>query len=55
MNTIKTHASNRKKVTITRFIDGKQEKTIYKGITLDNIPTEYSKWFTYKGLTFITA
>ena len=55
MNTIKTHSSDRKKITITRFVDGIVQKTIYKGITLDNIPSEYTKWFTYKGLTFITA
>ncbi|MCP4971146.1 MAG: hypothetical protein GY932_11180 [Arcobacter sp.] len=54
MNTIKTHTANRKKVTITRFINGRPEKTIYKGITLDQVPEEYTKWFTYKGLTFIT-
>ena len=55
MNTIKTHPSDRKKVTITRFVDGRPHKTIYKGITLDQVPEEYTNWFTYKGLTFITG
>ena len=55
MNTIKTQISDRSKVTITREIDGKIEKTTYKGVTLSNVPSEYTKWFTYKGLTFITG
>tara|TARA_R110000824_G_scaffold372402_1_gene562547 strand:- start:204 stop:374 length:171 start_codon:yes stop_codon:yes gene_type:complete len=54
-NTIKTHPGNRNKITITKWVDGRPQKTIYKGITLDNIPSEYTKWFTYKGLTFIIA
>jgi len=53
INTIKTHA-NRRKVTLTRVVDGEIIKQIHKGVTLDNIPKEYNEWFTYKGLTFIT-
>ncbi len=52
INTIKTHA-NRKKITLTRVVDGEITKQIHKGVTLDNIPKEYNEWFTYKGLTFI--
>lgn len=53
MNTIRTHPSDKRKITITRIIDNKKIKTTYKGVTLDNIPEKYTKWFTYKGLTFI--
>ncbi len=52
INTIKTHA-NRKKITLTRVVDGEIIKQIHKGVTLNNIPQEYNEWFTYKGLTFI--
>ena len=54
MNTIKTHKNDRKKVTITRFVNGKPERTTYKGVTLSNLPSEYTEWFNYKGLTFVT-
>ena len=54
IKTIKTHVNDRKKVTVTRFVDGKPQKTIYKGVTLSNLPNEYTQWFNYKGLTFIT-
>ena len=53
INTIKTNINNRKKITLTRVIDGEITKQIHKGVTLDNIPKEYNEWFTYKGLTFI--
>jgi hypothetical protein len=53
MNTIKTHANNRKKVTITKLVNGRSEKTIYTGVTLSNLPNEYTEWFNYKGLTFV--
>ncbi len=54
INTIKTNINNRKKVTLTKVVDGEITKQTYKGVTLNNIPEEYSKWFNYKGLTFIT-
>ena len=55
MNTIKTHTANRKKVTITKTINGEVHKRTYTGVTLNNIPNEYNHWFTYKGLTFIIS
>ena len=53
MNTIKTNPHDRKKVTITKVIDGKVEKRTYKGYTISNIPDECNSWFNYKGLTFV--
>ena len=55
MNTIKTHTADRKKVTITKIIDGQVEKRTYKGVTINNVPEEYNRWFNYKGLTFIIS
>ena len=55
INMIKTQKSDRKKVTITRFVNDIPEKTIYKGVTLSNLPNEYTQWFNYKGLTFVIA
>lgn len=53
MNTIKTNPHDRKKVTITKVINGKVEKRTYKGYTISNIPEECNHWFNYKGLTFV--
>ena len=53
INTIKTNINNRKKITLTKVINGEITKQTHKGVTLDNIPKEYNEWFTYKGLTFI--
>jgi len=55
MNTIKTHTSDRTKVTITKEINGKIHKRIYKGVTINNIPSDYNHWFNYKGLTFVIS
>ena len=55
MNTIKTHAADRKKVTITKTINGQIEKRTYKGVTINNIPDECNHWFNYKGLTFVIS
>ncbi len=55
MNTIKTHTADRKKVTITKTINGKIEKRTYKGVTINNTPEEYNHWFNYKGLTFVIS
>ena len=55
MNTIKTHTADRKKVTITKTINGKVHKRTYKGVTLNNIPEECNHWFNYKGLTFVIS
>ncbi len=55
MNKIKTHTANRKKVTITKTINGEVHKRTYKGVTINNIPDEYNHWFNYKGLTFIIS
>ena len=55
MNTIKTHTADRKKVTITKTINGQIEKRTYKGVTINNVPSEYNHWFNYKGLTFIIS
>tara|TARA_R110002020_G_scaffold112196_1_gene258402 strand:- start:231 stop:398 length:168 start_codon:yes stop_codon:yes gene_type:complete len=55
MNTIKTHIADRSKVTLTKTINGKIAKVTYKGITINNIPSEYNHWFNYKGLTFIIS
>jgi len=53
MNTIKTNQYDRKKVTVTKIINGKKEKRTYKGYTISNIPEECNHWFNYKGLTFV--
>ena len=55
MNTIKTHTANRKKVTITKTINGQIEKRTYRGVTINNTPEEYNHWFNYKGLTFVIS
>jgi|TARA_B100001540_G_scaffold275503_1_gene261723 uncharacterized protein (DUF3820 family) len=55
MNTIKTHTADRKKVTITKTINGQIEKRTYKGVTINNTPEEYNHWFNYKGLTFVIS
>tara|TARA_Y100000589_G_scaffold140596_1_gene134312 strand:+ start:2654 stop:2836 length:183 start_codon:yes stop_codon:yes gene_type:complete len=55
MNKIKTHTADRKKVTITKTINGQVEKRTYKGVTINNIPDEYNHWFNYKGLTFVIS
>jgi uncharacterized protein (DUF3820 family) len=55
INTIKTQKSDRKKVIITRTTDGVTQKKVYKGVTLSNLPNEYTEWFNYKGLTFVIA
>ncbi len=55
MNTIKTHAADRRKVTITKTINGQIEKRTYKGVTINNVPEEYNHWFNYKGLSFIIS
>jgi hypothetical protein len=55
MNTIKTHPGQRDKVTISKKINGKTEKRTYKGVTINNVPLEYNRWFNYKGLTFIIS
>ena len=55
MNTIKTHTADRKKVTITKTINGQVEKRTYKGVTISNIHDECNHWFNYKGLTFVIS
>ncbi len=52
MNKIKTHTNDRKKVTIT---DQDGNKRVIKGYTISNIPDEYTSWFNYKGLTYVTS
>ena len=46
MKTIKFYPSDRSLIKL----DGK----IYRGYTINNIPDEYTSWFNYKGLTFVT-
>jgi len=53
MNTIKRHAGDKSKITITKEIDGEIYKRIYKGYTLNNVPMERNHWFNYKGFTYI--
>jgi len=59
MNTIKTHPSDRNKVTITKSLNFEKigeviiEKRTYKGYTIGNIPNDFTHWFNYKGLTYI--
>ena len=55
MNKIKTHTADRKKVTITKTIDGQIEKRTYKGYTISDTPNEFNHWFNYKGLTFVIS
>jgi uncharacterized protein (DUF3820 family) len=55
MNTIKTHTNDRRRVTLTKTINGEKHSVTYKGVTLNNIPEEYNHWFNYKGLTFVIS
>ena len=47
MKTIKFYPSDRPLIRL----DGK----LYKGLTINNIPDEYTSWFNYKGFTYITS
>ena len=47
MKTIKFYNSDRALIKL----DGK----FYRGLTINNIPDEYTSWFNYKGLTYITS
>jgi len=53
MNTIKRHAGDKSKITVTKEIDGEVYKKVYKGYTISNIPEECNHWFNYKGLTYV--
>jgi len=55
MNTIKIHRNDKTKVTLTKEIDGIFHSKTYKGVTLNNIPSEYNHWFNYRGLTFVIS
>ncbi len=46
MKTIKFYPSDRSLIKL----DGK----MYRGYTISNIPDDYTGWFNYKGLTYIT-
>ena len=52
---IRDSKADRKKVTITKTINGQIEKRTYKGVTINNTPEEYNHWFNYKGLTFVIS
>jgi len=43
MKTIKFYPSDRSLIQLL------------KGYTINNIPDEYTSWFNYKGLTYITS
>ena len=47
MKTIKFYPSDRSLINL----DGK----LLKGYTINNIPDDYTSWFNYKGLTYITS
>jgi len=47
MKTIKFYPSDRSLIRL----DGQ----MLKGYTINNIPDEYTSWFNYKGLTYITS
>ena len=47
IKTIKFYPSDRSLIRL----DGK----LLKGYTIDSIPDEYTSWFNYKGLTYITS
>jgi len=46
MKTIKFYPSDRSLI--------KLDDKLYRGVTINNIPDEYTGWFNYKGLTYIT-
>ena len=47
MKTIKFYPSDRSLIRL----DGQ----MLKGYTINNTPDEYTSWFNYKGLTYITS
>lgn len=47
MKTIKFYPSDRSLIKL----DGQ----MLKGYTINNIPDEYTSWFNYKGLTYVTS
>ena len=47
MKTIKFYPSDRSLIRL----DGQ----MLKGYTINNIPDDYTSWFNYKGLTYITS
>ena len=53
MNSIKRHAGDHSKITVTKYIDGVAIKQTYKGYKIGNIPEECNHWFNYKGYTYI--
>ena len=53
MNTIKRHAGDHSKITVTKEINGQIEKRAYKGYKICDIPSEINHWFNYKGYTYV--
>ena len=47
IKTIKFYPSDRSLIRL----DGK----LLRGYTIKNIPDEYTRWFNYKGLTYVTS